>query len=137
MIQKFVDRFNANSSSLREKFAAKHPENYKEIVSFVVEAISDTSECDESPDWSQVTMLDHGDYQGTLLFIMPKVGYQPSTYYYVFVSYGSCSGCDTLEAIRDYQDGLPAEQQVNDYMTLALHIVQGIKKIFAYDWETE
>ena len=45
------------------------------------------------------------------------------------VGYGSCSGCDTLEGIRHYNDDKPTEEQVRDYMTLALHIVQGMKRM--------
>lgn len=45
------------------------------------------------------------------------------------VGYGSCSGCDTLEAIRDYSSEKPTPEQVKDYMALALHIVQGLKKM--------
>ena len=33
----------------------------------------------------------------------------------------------TLLAISDYADGYPSEKQVNDYMSLALHLVQNIK----------
>jgi len=50
-----------------------------------------------------------------------------------FVSYGSCSGCDTLEAIRDYSGDTPTEKQLDEYMTLALHVVQGLRQISGYD----
>ena len=33
------------------------------------------------------------------------------------VGYGSCSGCDTLEGIRYYNDDKPTEEQVRDYAT--------------------
>lgn len=65
--------------------------------------------------------------QGALVYVIGATGYQPDKYWYVKVGYGSCSGCDTLEAIREYQDGKPTERQVNKYMTLALHIVQGLR----------
>ena len=56
-------------------------------------------------------------------------GYQPWEYWYVKVGYGSCSGCDTLEGIRDYPDEPPTKEQIDAYMTLALHIVQGFKSM--------
>jgi hypothetical protein len=43
--------------------------------------------------------------------------------------YGSCSGCDTLQAISSYDDDLPNDEQVRDYMMLALHLVQKIKRL--------
>ncbi len=61
--------------------------------------------------------------------MIPAGGYQPSDFWYVVVGYGSCSGCDTLEAIRSYEDTPPSVEQINDYMGLALNIVQGIKKM--------
>ena len=33
--------------------------------------------------------------------MIPEEGYQPSDYWYVRVSYGSCCGCDTLQSITD------------------------------------
>ena len=38
--------------------------------------------------------------------------------------YGSCSGCDTLLSISGYDTEFPSEEQVNEYMTLSLHLVQ-------------
>jgi hypothetical protein len=32
-------------------------------------------------------------------------------------------------AIRSYSDGPPQDEQVRDYMTLALHIVQGLREM--------
>ena len=43
--------------------------------------------------------------------------------------YGSCSGCDTLQGINSYSCELPTEEQVKDYMTLALHLVQRMHRI--------
>jgi hypothetical protein len=34
-----------------------------------------------------------------------------------------------LQAIYKYEDGKPTEEQVKDYMTLALHIIQGMRKM--------
>ena len=79
----------------------------------------------------RIHKIDDGDYQGTLLFVIAAKGYQPSKYWAVSVGYGSCSGCDTLEGIKsdgDYGES-PNKQQIADYMTLALHIVQGLKQI--------
>ena len=128
MIQEFVEKFNARKSELEATFSERHPEEYADIVNAVVKILSDSAAY-ESPDPERVHKIDDGDYQGTLVFLIGGIGYQPSDYWYVKVGYGSCSGCDTLERIRGYGEEKPTPGQVEDYMTLALHIVQRLKKI--------
>lgn len=130
MIQAFVDKFMANKDALAASFT-EYPEGYEALVKKVISVITDeySSWESESPDPERIHTIDDGDCQGTLVFVIAEKGYQPSNYWYVKVSYGSCSGCDTLEAIRDYQSDAPTQEQINDYMTLALHIVQGLKKM--------
>ena len=115
--------------SIRAAIAAKHPDSYREIVALVVGEIAERMSGYVVPDKNRVEEIDHGDYQGTLVYVIGGTGYQPDDYWYVRVSYGSCSGCDTLESIRGYSDDAPTDEQVGGYMTLALHIVQGMKKM--------
>lgn len=78
----------------------------------------------------RLTVIDDGDYQGTQIFIMPLDTYQPSVENYVYTNnyYGSCSGCDTLMAIQSWDtEKLPSKEQVKDYITLALHLLQKCK----------
>lgn len=129
MIQAFVNEYMKNKELVREAFSAKHPENYEDIIRIVWQY---ASELDTSlPYTGKIHTIDDGDYQGTLLFLIPEGEWQPSTYYYVLVNYGSCSGCDTLQGIQSecYSCEVPNEKQIEDYMTLTLHIVQGIKVI--------
>lgn len=128
MIAEFVELFMAGKPKLEALFSEKHPENYKAIVEAVM-AVLNNGEHYGAPDPKRIHELDDGDYQGTLVYVIAATGYQPSDYWYVKVGYGSCSGCDTLEGIRSYSDDKPTEDQVRDYMTLALHIVQGLKKM--------
>ena len=128
MIQKFVDRFMENKEQLAKSFRTKHPDSYKDIVTEVVSLIAEDGEYGE-PDKNRIHEIDDGDYQGTLLYVIAANTYQPSDYWYVMVSYGSCSGCDTLKSIREYATDPPTEEKVSEYMTLALHIVQGLKKM--------
>jgi hypothetical protein len=114
---------------LENIFKKKHPEGYKDIVKAVICILTGEDDSNEVPDPERITIIDDGDYQGTLLFVIGATGYQPNTYWYVKVNYGSCSGCDTLEDIRDYSDDLPTDEQIKDYMTLALHIIQGLKEM--------
>lgn len=128
MIKEAVDRWETNKQKISDTFAKEHISDYKALVKVVIENITsedDYSEFNPSPD--RIHQIDDGDYQGTLVFVIAAKSYQPSDYWYVRVSYGSCSGCDTLQAISGYSDEKPTEKQVKEYMTLALHVVQGLK----------
>ena len=128
MIAEFVELFMAGKPKLESMFSEKHPDNYKAIVKSVVTVLNNGEDYG-APDPKRIHELDDGDYQGTMVYVIAATGYQPSDYWYVKVSYGSCSGCDTLEGIRSNSDDKPSDEQVRDYMTLALHIVQGLKKM--------
>lgn len=126
MIRKFVDAWDSRKQEVREKFEQKHPGSYEDIVQAVVSILGGEY---GAPDPARITCIDHGHYQGTLLFVIGAEGYQPDDYWYVKVNYGSCSGCDTLQAICEYSSVPPTDSQVDEYMTLALHIVQGLKSM--------
>lgn len=130
MIQEFVDRYIAAQDGL---FRDKHPGSYLDVVRTVIETISGTDpDPYDSPDPTRIHEIDDGHYQGTLVYVIAEGGYQPSDYWIVPVSYGSCSGCDTLQSICGYEDGQPSEQQAKDYQTLGLHIVQQLKQVIRY-----
>lgn len=80
-----------------------------------------------------MTVIDDGDYQGTQIFVIPLDTYQPNVTDYIVTNtyYGSCSGCDTLKSINSYDyDELPNEEQIEDYMQLALHLLQKCKWLY-------
>jgi hypothetical protein len=127
MIEKFVRNWELNKQSIRAAFEEKHPDEYIDIVREVIVDISDEDDY-YSPSAARIHQINDGDYQGTLLFVIGAKGYQPSDYWYVMIGYGSCSGCDTLQRIRGYDyDQKPTKEQVDDYMVLALHVVQQLK----------
>lgn len=129
MIEEFTKAWFANLHALREKFEAAHPDDYKSVVRAVIQMLHDASDRHDKPDPDRIHEIDDGDYKGTLVYVIGSTGYQPSNYWYVRVGYGSCSGCDTLEAIRSYDNEAPRNDQVDQYMTLALHIVQGLRQM--------
>lgn len=128
MIDKFVERWEKRKGEVRAIFEKAHPSSYEEIVKAVCQILGEEHDW-HSPDPSNIHSINDGDYKGTLVFIIPESGYQPSAYWAVTVGYGSCSGCDTLKGISDYSDSPPTQNQIEQYMTLALHILQGIKEI--------
>jgi hypothetical protein len=133
MIEKFVKVWDAHKDEVEAEFKAAHPVGNSGIVEALVRMINrHVDEYGETPDPERIHRVDDGDYQGTLVFLIAATGYQPYTYWAVKVSYGSCSGCDTFEAIRSdgsWSDEAPNEGQVKDYMTLALHILQAMKEV--------
>jgi hypothetical protein len=132
MIHKFVARFMDGKTELRNQFKENEPTQYKDIVKAVITLVRDEDDYEYNPDPDNITIINDGDYQGTLLFVIPESTYQPRNYWYVKVWYGSCSGCDTLYGIqgdRNWDVEVPTEGQLDDYMTLALHIVQNLKKM--------
>ena len=136
MIEEFTKRWFERNHLVREQFEKEIPNSYKDIVKAVVTMLHDEDKY-ESIDPERIHEIDDGDYQGTLLYVIGDTSYQPDTYWYVKVGYGSCSGCDTLEAITSGEWGLETEEEkqawkkeaVDQLMTLALHIVQGLKKM--------
>ena len=127
MIDEFVKKWESRKHEVRAEFAAVHPGEYIDVVRAVVKILNNDGYND--PDPERIHLIDDGDYQGTLVFVIGCTGYQPDDYWYVKVGYGSCSGCDTLQEITNYSDDPPTPEQVEGYMTLALHVLQGIKKM--------
>ena len=132
MNQFIIKQWEENKHLLENYFSTTLQNNYnsyKTIVEKIFEYCIKKADDYSSFDVSKMTVIDDGDYQGTQIFIIPKDTYQPSVEDYIMTNtyYGSCSGCDTLQGICGYSDELPTEEQVGDYMTLALHLVQKMK----------
>ena len=86
-----------------------------------------------------VGSLTLGSYQGDLLYVI----YDPETKLYGFVhtGYGSCSGCDALEAAVGYQDDVDwdsvfriAQSLVPDQGRTAENMIAWLQ---SHDWEGE
>lgn len=131
MIKEFVDIFMKHKDELRVRLATYKGSygwsiNYYDIVKEVIYLYED-EDLYPCPDFENIHEIDDGDYQGTLLYIISEKGYQPDDYWYVKIGYGSCSCCDTLLSITEFRNN--DNEILDDLMTLALHIVQGIKKM--------
>lgn len=104
--------------------------SYKDLVKLVVWCILNAG--DEDRQWSveRITEIDDGDYQGTLLYLIPADSYQPdeTEYLMTYVGYGSCSGCDTLQGIQDYETKELTESQVKSFMALCKDLVCNMTK---------
>jgi hypothetical protein len=126
MVPEFIEMFKRAKPQMEAAFRAKHPEGYKEIMIEICRHLGAQNGEYGMPDPGVVHEIDDGDYQGTLIYVIAEKAYQPSSYWTARVSYGSCSACDTLQSICGYGDDPPNEDQVKDYMTLALHMVESM-----------
>lgn len=119
MLKYCVDQWEKNKGNLREALEQfdfdKDYMGYKVLMSLIITHI-----LENKWDSENFTTIDDGDYQGTLLFVIPERTYQPGAgdYLMTYVEYGSCSCCDTMLAI------LGSDTMVEDLMTLALHMIQ-------------
>lgn len=131
MIQPFVDKLIANRESLINEFKVNRPNGYDDLIKRLIQLLEDKNKYGY-PDSNRITVIDHGDYQGNRLFIIGAEGYQPSDYWAIHVSYGSCSGCDTFQANRDKTDWSSdtiSDAEAEGNYTMMLHMVQSMKEI--------
>lgn len=142
MLEFAIKKWDKNKDKLREYFTknkqTKYAKSYAQLTKKVIEIIFNDDDYGYNGNEQERAFdiknyfkaIDFGHYQGTLIFVFAYDTYQPSTTetFYTSVYYGSCSGCDTLQRICRYAYDLPTEEQVNDYMQLALHLIQNMKQ---------
>lgn len=148
MIKEFVAAWDKNKDKLRE-YIATHGEDelggYTDLVKLVFDIVINPEIARSAEGgWykkyltyqtDKMLVIDDCSYQVCMLFILHKNFDDPgvSDYVYTSVYYGSCSYCDTLQSIWAHNySGNPDEQQINDLMTLCLHILQNCHSM---EWE--
>lgn len=129
MNKTIIANWQANKALIRNAIKDEPPGNYEALVNLVVKHVGRLDSF-KSLDYNNIVTIDHGHYQGTLLFIIPEDTYQPDNYWFVKVSYGSCSVCDTFESVRERDD---EDLKLNGFMSMALHIAQGLKRLEGVD----
>ena len=112
--------------------------SYDELVKLAFENIynSDCKNDFEYLDLDNITTIDNGDYQGTVLYVIPFNTYQPSEYEYLmtYVRYGSCSGCDTLLEIKEYDND---EIKLKCFLQLGKDIICNTIKPYNEAWRNK
>jgi len=142
MIKEFVQAWNKNNSLLLREFEKEGPNSYAEIVkkliTIVLNPYLEDSEdvgynMNQGIDIDKMTIIDNEDYQGTAIYIMPYNTCQPEVRDYVMTNnyYGSCSECDTFQAIYYGEDS--KLKAAKDYHDLALHLLQKFKPLTESD----
>lgn len=138
MIKDFVFAWEANKGKLRKYFEEYLKEDYcgyselvrllfKLVVNPYMEALYD-----EWPkpgyDVDRMHVIDDGEFCGTLMYLIPKYGYEPDCDDYVmtYAWYGSCDVCDLIQNIY-WRGGKASENDVKALMQLSLHLLQRCK----------
>lgn len=130
-------QWDTNYARLRAEFmnislATLRRYDYEDLMAMVVKHIL-------GPEWSadEITVIDNGCRQGTLLFTIPRNTFQPSEYEYLmtFINYGSCSGCDTLMAAQVYLE--THEDLVEGLMHICAALVANITKPYNTGWRKD
>ena len=140
MIKYCLKKWDKNHNELREVLKNDTTLNscdYKYLVELMVTHILNIGDDNIQWDANSITEIDNGDYQGTLLFVIPLKTYQPSEYEHLmtFISYGSCSCCDTLQSIQNFGKHVPpTNEQVNDYMMLCKDLLTNTIKPYNSGW---
>lgn len=142
MVKIMKDCWDANKEKLKEALASRTDLNscdYKLLVELTFENIFNASRENDRLDLEHMTEIDDGDYQGTLLFMIPFDTYQPSSYEYIltYIGYGSCSGCDALQAAQDWNDEKLTERQLSDFMSICKDLVCNAIKPYNYGWRRQ
>ena len=140
MIKFCLEKWDGNKDLL-EKHLRDHSNlgsvNYIDLVKMVVGIIFNTDSF-TIYDVDKITEIDNGDYQGTLLYLIPDDSYQPyeGDYLMTYVGYGSCSGCDTLQSIQSfiYSDEDVPDRVISDFMTLCKDIVSNTIRPYNHGW---
>lgn len=106
---------------------------YKDLVKLTVMFI-----LNDENEWNvnRIKEIDDGDYQGTLLYLIPEDTYQPnsSEYLMTFVEYGSCSGCDTLQGIQCFLGTKDRDKSIDDLMNLCKDLICNMIKPYNTGW---
>lgn len=132
MIKEFCLAWEKNKEKLEDYFRTtpqSEYDSYELLVRRLFDIIINPS-IEDSYYWfdtGDILVIDDGDYQGTLVFVLHRDHYQPyiEDYVYTNVDYGSCSYCDILKGIQEDNWGeIPNAEQVEDYMSLCLHLLQ-------------
>ena len=128
-----IKKWDKNKELLRNALKLKTKEElekfcYLDLVRYSVKYILNGD--DMEWDYEKITEIDDGDYQGTLIYLIPKNIYQPSCEEYLMtnVYYGSCFGCDLLMSIEF--DGC----NIEDYMSLCKDIICNTIKPYNEGW---
>lgn len=141
MIKVIKEQWDKNQEILREALKNGTGFNscsYMDLVKLAFDKVYNTGMITYGSilDVDNIVEIDHGNYQGTLLFVIPFKCYQPSEddYLMIYIGYDSCSVCDTLQSIQDFSEDTLTGEQVKDFMNLCKDILMNTIKPYNKGW---
>lgn len=132
MDKDIIGAFDKNRENIKKKLAllGSPLDSYEKVIRFLIGNI----EFDCDLDSTKIKVMDFDpSYDGTLLIIL---GNRYRSYWVACIDYGSCSVCDTLQAINNSWDGQYNQDQVSHLFSLMLNFVQKLRQIDS-KWITE
>ena len=135
MVREFVEQWDKNKDKLRDYFKTTPQteySSYKSILAQLLRLAVTHNKAGEEWDLDAIMESKRHCYHGNFVFGFNSAWDRASEFTVTYVGYGSCNGCDTLQRIQALSDkeDLPNEEQVNGYITLALHMVQKMRTPF-------
>ena len=118
MLKILLEKWDKNKGLLEEKLRNK-PMNYKykDLVKLTFDTIYNSDKTDYWDKMRIVKTVGGKEYSGNYVFLL-NFGYYDEdvdTMLITYVEYGSCTGCDTLLRIIEWDEGkLPDENQLKD-----------------------
>ena len=140
MIKIMKELWNKHEKELRERLAKRtdvHQLEYVDLVHLTFQTIFNGDDREVKLNLKEMTEIDNGDYQGTMLYLIPFKTYQPAEYEYLmtYVWYGSCSGCDALQAAKFWcDDGPLTGKELKAVMAICKDIVCNTIKPYNCGW---
>ena len=113
---------------------------YRDILVLTVENIlNDEENPDYCWDTRSITEINDGDYQGTLLYLIPQKTYQPSEHEYLmtYIGYGSCTCCDLLQSIQPDSNEEITDDDIAEFMALCKDFVTNMIKPYNHGWRNK
>lgn len=142
MLKYCLEKWNKNKENLEAQLREDdelYSCDYEYLVRLVVDHILNDDPSDYTWESGEITVIDNGEYQGTLLFLIPERTYQPSEYQYLmtYIGYGSCSVCDYLQSIQPWEKRKLNDDEVKDFMGLCKDILTNIVKPYNGGWRED
>ena len=142
------ERWDANKDKLRDALAERtdlNHCNYEDLVNLAFEVIYNTDANEtgyQVLNLNNITVVDDGDYQGTVVFLIPFDTYQPSEHEYImtYIGYGSCSVCDALQGVQswsNYGKEKPTEEQLDGFMDICRDLICNTIKPYNFGWRED
>lgn len=142
MLKIMKDCWYRNSDKLRTALMEKYGEgdewdiycSYEDLVKLTFSTIYNSDEqVLDKLDLDKITSIDDGNYQGTIMFVVPFDTYQPSCYEYLmtYIGYGSCSYCDALQGAFQVEKG---DERITSLMSICEALICNTIKPYNHGW---